>query len=127
MPKRHPSSFSVFWDGVQILGSSQVELGFTKFTFDVVGDGGGGSTPLEFDFATDGAGLLLDAVSVSPTPGPAVETTDGSISFSDAEAADTHTASFTPQGSGYVGTFSLDPVSECRERISRLALRGQQC
>ena len=34
------------------------------------------------------------------------------ISFSDVETADTHTASFVPQGSGYVGTFSLDPVSE---------------
>ncbi|KJC34220.1 hypothetical protein UB31_39195 [Bradyrhizobium sp. LTSP849] len=111
-PDASSSSFSVFWDGAQILASTHVEFGFTKFTFDVVGDGGGGSTPLEFDFATDGAGLLLDAVLVSPTPGPAVETTDGSISLSDAEAADTHTASITPLGSGYVGTFSLDPVSE---------------
>ena len=41
-----------------------------------------------------------------------METTDGSISFSDAEAGDTHTASFQSQASGYVGTFSLDPVSE---------------
>ncbi|WP_051462652.1 VCBS domain-containing protein [Bradyrhizobium sp. URHA0013] len=106
------SSFSVFWDGVQIHGATQEALGFTKFTFDVVGDGGGGSTPLQFNFSTDGAGQLLDAVSVSPTPGPAVETTGGSISFSDAEAADTHTASFTAQDGGYVGTFSLDPVSE---------------
>jgi VCBS repeat-containing protein len=55
---------------------------------------------------------LLDAVSVAPTPGPATETTDGSIAFSDAETADTHTVSFVPQGSGYVGTFSLDPLSE---------------
>jgi VCBS repeat-containing protein len=106
------SSFSVFWDGVQIHGATQEALGFTTYTFDVVGDGGGGSTPLQFDFSTDGVGQLLDAVLVSPTPGPAVETTDGSISFSDIEAGDTHTAAFTPQGSGYVGTFSLDPVSE---------------
>ena len=28
------------------------------------------------------------------------------------ETADTHTASFTPDNSGYVGTFSLDPVTE---------------
>lgn len=105
------SAFSVFWNGAQIYGSSEVAFGLTKFTFDVVGTGGG-STPLEFDFATDGAGLLLDAVSVAPTPGPAVEATDGSISFSDAETADTHTASVMSLGSGYVGTFSVDPVSE---------------
>jgi VCBS repeat-containing protein len=36
----------------------------------------------------------------------------GSISFADVETADTHTANFTPQGNNYVGTFSLDPVTE---------------
>src|SRR5258708_31000057 len=44
--------------------------------------------------------------------GAAVETTSGSIAFTDVETADTHTASFTPDGSGYLGTFSLDAVSE---------------
>jgi len=111
-PDATTSSFSAFWDGAQILGSTQEALGFTKYTFDVVGHAGGGSTSLEFDFGTDGSGQLLDAISVAPTTGPVAETTDGSISFSDAEAGDTHTASFTPQASGYVGTFSLDPVSE---------------
>ena len=111
-PDASSSSFSVFWDGAQILGSTQEALGFTKYTFDVVGHAGGGSTSLEFDFGSDGSGQLLDAISVSPTTGPAAETTDGSISFSDAETGDTHTANFTPQSSGYVGTFSLDPVSE---------------
>ena len=56
--------------------------------------------------------MFVDKVSITPTPGPATETSSGSIAFSDVETADTHTASFTPQGSGYVGTFSLDPVSE---------------
>ena len=69
-------------------------------------------TPLQFDLRpTIAPAMLLDSVSVSPTTGPATESTAGSISFSDAEAGDTHTASFTPQGGGYVGTFSLDPVS----------------
>src|SRR5262249_22071071 len=36
----------------------------------------------------------------------------GSISFADVETGDTHTASFAPQSGGYVGTFSLDPVTE---------------
>ena len=34
------------------------------------------------------------------------------MTFSDVDVGDTHTASFSPQGGGYVGTFSLDPVSE---------------
>ncbi len=44
--------------------------------------------------------------------GPATESTAGSLLFSDAETGDTHSASFVANGSGYVGTFSLDPISE---------------
>ena len=51
-------------------------------------------------------------MSVTPTPGPAIETTSGTVAFSDAEASDIHTASFVPQGVDYVGTLLLDPVSE---------------
>jgi VCBS repeat-containing protein len=67
---------------------------------------------LFFDFTGSSGTQYVDQVSISPTPGPATETTDGSIAFTDIETADTHTASFTPQAGGYVGTFSLDPVSE---------------
>jgi VCBS repeat-containing protein len=106
------SSLQVFWEGAQILSQTDVALGFTKYTFDLVGDGNDATTLLSFTFGTDGTGLLVDQISITPTPGPATETTSGSISFTDVETADTHTASFTPDGSGYVGTFSLDPVSE---------------
>jgi VCBS repeat-containing protein len=111
-PDATSSGLNVFWDGAQILGQADPGLGFTKYTFDVVGDATHSTTQLLFDFGTDGSGMLLDAVSVSPTPGPAVETTAGSIAFSDVETTDTHTASFVPTDVGYVGTFSLDPVSE---------------
>ena len=67
---------------------------------------------MTFNFGDDGTGLRLDQISVSPTSGPATESADGSITFSDPETADTHTASFVPQGGDYVGTFSLDPLSE---------------
>ncbi|HEV7880470.1 VCBS domain-containing protein [Bradyrhizobium sp.] len=106
------SSLQVFWDGAQILSQTDVTLGFTKYTFDLVGDALDPTTQLFFDFSTDGTGILIDQISITPTPGPAVETTSGSIAFTDIETADTHTASFTADGSGYVGTFSLDPVSE---------------
>ena len=48
----------------------------------------------------------------APRPGQPTESSDGTIAFSDIETADTHTANFTPDGSGYLGTFSLDPLSE---------------
>src|SRR5205823_12031632 len=105
-------SITVYWDGAQILAQTDVALGFTTYTFDVVGDALDPTTQLFFDFSTDGSGLLLDRVSVSPTPCPAVETTSGSIAFSDPDTTDTHTASAVAQGSGYVGTLTLDPVSE---------------
>jgi VCBS repeat-containing protein len=111
-PDASSDSFKAFWDGSQILGQTDVAGGFTKYTFDVVGDGLHPVSQLIFDFSTDGSGLFVDQISVSPTPGPATETTDGSIAFSDVETSDTHSASFTPDGSGYLGTFSLDPVTE---------------
>jgi VCBS repeat-containing protein len=102
----------VYWDGSLILGQTDVTLGFTKYTFDLVGDSSDPTTQLFFDFATDGTGLFVDQISVTPTPGPATETTNGAITFTDVETADTHTASFTPDAGGYVGTFTVDPVSE---------------
>jgi VCBS repeat-containing protein len=106
------SSLKAYWDGAQILNQTNVALGFTKYTFDLVGDGSDATARLHFDFSTDGTGLLVDQISITPTPGPATETASGSIAFSDVETADTHTASFTPDGGGYVGTLSLGPVSE---------------
>jgi VCBS repeat-containing protein len=105
--------FRASWDGVQILNVSDNQSGgFTHYTFDVVGDASLSSTTLSFTYNDDGNALFLDNVSVSPATGPATETANGNVTFSDAETADTHTASFNPQDSGYVGTFSLDPVSE---------------
>jgi VCBS repeat-containing protein len=111
-PDASSDSLKVYWDGAQILSQTDVAGGFTKYTFDLVGDATDPTTQLFFDFATDGTGLLVDQISITPTPGPATETTGGSIAFTDVETTDTHAASFTPDGSGYVGTFTLDPVSE---------------
>src|SRR5207247_1423082 len=36
------------------------------------------------------------------------DTAGGTISYTDADNGDTHTATFTPEGGGYLGTFSLD-------------------
>ena len=106
------TSFTAYWDGAPVLAQTDVALGFTHYTFDVVGDATDSTTQFFVDYATDGSGLHFDELSVNPTPGPATESTSGSVAFSDVETGDTHTASFTPDNSGYVGTFSLDPVSE---------------
>jgi VCBS repeat-containing protein len=65
-----------------------------------------------FTYADDADGILLDQVAVNSTTAPATQSAQGTINFSDVETSDTHVASFQPDGTGYVGTFSLDPVSE---------------
>src|SRR6185312_13924473 len=38
-------------------------------------------------------------------------TASGAVTYSDVDAADTHTASFTPQAGGYLGTFALNTAN----------------
>jgi VCBS repeat-containing protein len=106
------SSITASWDGTQIFAQTDPTPGFTKYTFDVVGDGLHPVTQLIFNYSDGGDGVFVDQVSLNPTPGPATESISGNISFSDVETADTHTATFAPQGADYLGTFSLDPVTE---------------
>jgi VCBS repeat-containing protein len=112
-PESSHNSFSASWDGVTLLSLTDFTNGLTQFTFDVVGDPSLSTTALAFSGTDSGpGGMYVDAVSVTPVTGPATESSSGSISFSDVETADTHTASFAPQDSGYLGTFSVDPVTE---------------
>lgn len=41
----------------------------------------------------------------------------GAINFSDVDLSDTHSASFTPQGAFYLGTFSLAPVDQSGDSV----------
>jgi VCBS repeat-containing protein len=111
-PEGVNAPFSVTWDGATLLSTGNVGPGVHHYAFEVSGDPSLSSTDLQFAYADDADGMILDSVNVSPATGPATESTAGSIAFSDAETGDTHTASFVPAGSGYFGTFSLDPVSE---------------
>jgi VCBS repeat-containing protein len=106
------NALNVFWDGATILAQTDIFGGLTRYSFDVVGDASFASTLLTFSYRDDGTGLFIDQISVNPATDPATETADGNIAFTDIETADTHTASFVAQASGYVGTFSLDPVTE---------------
>ena len=111
-PDASTDGVTVTWDGFTILSLSQVPLGFTQYTFNVTGDIFGFTTPLNFTYGDDGDGILLDQVAVNPVTGQTTESSQGTVNFTDAEPGDTHTAVFQPNGGGYVGTFSLDPVSE---------------
>ncbi len=66
------------------------------------------------NFASDHTGgtLITDPAAASPA------TAEGAISFAGAEPANALSASFTPKGSGYGGSFSLDPVSASNGRAS---------
>ena len=111
-PEASSNALNVTWDGTTILSLSDDFSGLTGYTFDVVGDPSNPTTHLQFNYADDGVGMYVDQVALGATPGPATEHADGNVTFADIETADTHTASFTPEGTGYVGTFSIDPVTE---------------
>jgi VCBS repeat-containing protein len=111
-PEATSSPFSASWDGSNLLSLTNVPGGVNTYTFEVIGNALLSSTSLQFSYADNGTGLLLDQVLVNPDSGPATESSSGSISFSDVEITDTHTVSFTQQGVDYLGTFSLDAVSE---------------
>jgi VCBS repeat-containing protein len=102
---------SVTWNGQTLLAKSDLTSGGTHYSFDVDGASTGVSSTLTFGYTTDGTGMLLDAIAVSPASGPPTETAAGTIHFADVETSDTHSASIVSQP-GYFGTFSLDPVSE---------------
>jgi VCBS repeat-containing protein len=111
-PEAGSSPFNVSWDGTTLLSLGDVPAGVNHYTFDVLGDGSLPTTPLQFTYTDDGTGMILDQVSVNPASGPPTESSSGNISFTDAETVDTHTASFTTLGNDYLGTFTLDPVTE---------------
>jgi VCBS repeat-containing protein len=100
------------WDGTTIFSQTDIFGGFTRYSFDVVGDASSSHTTLGFTYSDDGTGLHIDQVTVGAAAGQPTESSNGTIAFSDIETADTHTVNFTPDGSGYLGTFSLDPLSE---------------
>ncbi|MCA6121872.1 VCBS domain-containing protein [Bradyrhizobium sp. WSM 1704] len=111
-PEATSTPFSVTWDGITLLSLSDVPVGLNHYAFEVTGDATASSTSLHFTYAGDGNGMVLDAVSVTAATSPPAESTSGAIAFADVETGDTHTASFVPLDRGYVGTFTLDPVTE---------------
>ena len=110
-PESGHNEFIASWNGANLVDVVDNNSGGpVTYTFDVVGDGG--NDPLSFTYSDDGNGIILDNVSVNTETPPAVQTTGGHIAYTDVETGDTHTVSVTPDNAGYVGTFTVDPVTE---------------
>ncbi|MGT2434971.1 beta strand repeat-containing protein [Bradyrhizobium betae] len=109
-PEGNNAPFTVTWGGTTLVNVVDLQPGLYHYAFDVVGDSS--STTLQFTYGDDAAGMILDSVNVNPATGLATSTTSGALSFSDVETGDTHSASAVALGSGYVGSFTLDPVTE---------------
>jgi hypothetical protein len=78
----------------------------------------GSYTVSSFALSSDGHGGTLitdpasDNVSMDTSVNPSgTDAANGTITFTDTDFSDTQTASFTPEGSGYAGAFSLEPVA----------------
>src|SRR5262249_59496714 len=55
------------------------------------------------------SGCVTEDMDSSATRRSSDLTRSGAVAFTDADTLDTHTVTFAPQGSGYLGTFALDP------------------
>ncbi|HMG48576.1 MAG TPA: Ig-like domain-containing protein [Allosphingosinicella sp.] len=66
---------------------------------------------------TDASGSVSELPDGDPNEGTAVHSDSGAVAFDDLDLSDTHSASFTPQGGGYFGTFTLDPVDQMGDSV----------
>jgi VCBS repeat-containing protein len=67
-------------------------------------------TPVISASLTTATGSIAEQAGVSGVA--TADATAGTIAFSDANGADTHTASVAPQGAGYLGTFTVGTLSD---------------
>jgi len=61
---------------------------------------------------TTATGAVTELPDGDPQENVAVHHADGAIAFTDPDTSDTHTATATPAGAGYYGSFTLDPVND---------------
>lgn len=104
-------TFTVANADVQYLGAGETAI--QTFTV-AVGDGQGGLDSLQIDVTITGVNDDVE-LGAAKLVGGVIEDTDdpdltdgGSIAYTDADANDTHTASYVAGGTGYLGGFVLD-------------------
>ena len=73
---------------------------------------GTNDTPVIDAGNTDASGSITELPDGDPGEGTTVHTDSGTIAFDDPDLSDVHSATFTPQGVGYLGSFTLDPVDQ---------------
>ena len=66
---------------------------------------------------TDASGSASELPDGDPGEGVTIHSDSGTVDFDDADLSDIHTAGFTPQGGGYLGTFTLDPVDQSGDSV----------
>ncbi len=66
---------------------------------------------------TDASGSVTELPNNDPNENAFTHQDSGTIAFDDLDLSDTHSASFAPQGGGYLGTFSLDPVNQAGDSV----------
>lgn len=66
---------------------------------------------------TDATGSVTELPNDDPNENAFTHADSGTIAFDDADLSDAHSASFAPQGGGYLGTFSLDPVNQAGDSV----------
>ena len=66
---------------------------------------------------TDADGSVAELPDGDPNEGTAIHSDSGQVAFDDLDLSDTHSAGFTPQGGGYLGTFTLDPVDQMGDSV----------
>ncbi|HEY5720982.1 MAG TPA: Ig-like domain-containing protein [Allosphingosinicella sp.] len=66
---------------------------------------------------TDDSGSVTELPDGDPNEGITIHSQSGDVAFDDLDLSDTHSASFTPQGAFYLGTFSLDPVNQAGDSV----------
>jgi VCBS repeat-containing protein len=67
---------------------------------------------------TTASGSVAELADGDPQENVAVHHADGSIAFTDADTTDTHSATATPDGAGYLGSFTLDPVNDGTDSVA---------
>ena len=66
---------------------------------------------------TDATGSVTELPNNDPDENAFTHTDSGTVAFDDVDLSDTHSASFTPQAGGYLGTFTLDPVNQAGDTV----------
>ena len=107
------NSLNVTWNGASV--ASIVDLAYagplpnyTEFTYTFTATSDSSTLALAIENRVNYT--FVDDISVVRLPG--TETTSGTISFTDLDVGDTHTASFTPAGTGYLGSFAATVGAE---------------